>query len=173
MDDLQSNRIPLLRYIKPDALFQSRQYVWNWSNSPETLNWGQNLRFTAPYDLEIWQMTLKNHRAPLFCYYNRCASFHSHRTIRTGVRVRKRTIRVILYCATLKFDGWLWKTIGHLSNATSICVHHFIAIGESNWTYCPELAKLAFHVLKICWLYIYLWSCIVTLPLEYMLHMDI
>ena len=31
---------------------------------------------------------------------------------------------------TLKFDGWPWKTIGHLFNATSSFVHHFLAIGE-------------------------------------------
>ena len=31
---------------------------------------------------------------------------------------------------TLKFDGWPSKTIGHLFNATSSFVHHFVAIGE-------------------------------------------
>ena len=31
---------------------------------------------------------------------------------------------------TLKFDGWHWKTIGHLFRATSSSVHHFVAIGE-------------------------------------------
>ena len=31
---------------------------------------------------------------------------------------------------TLKFDGWPWKTIGHLFYATSSFVHHFVAIGE-------------------------------------------
>ena len=31
---------------------------------------------------------------------------------------------------TLKFDGWPWKTIGHLFNATPSFVHHFVAIGE-------------------------------------------
>ena len=30
----------------------------------------------------------------------------------------------------VKFDGWPWKTIGHLFNATSSFVHHFVAIGE-------------------------------------------
>ena len=36
-----------------------------------------------------------------------------------------RAVRV-----TLKFDGWPWKTIGHLFYATSSFVQHFIAIGE-------------------------------------------
>ena len=31
---------------------------------------------------------------------------------------------------TLKFDGWPWKTIGHLYDAMSSFVHHFKAIGE-------------------------------------------
>ena len=30
----------------------------------------------------------------------------------------------------LKFDGWPWKTIGHLFYVASSFVHHFIAIGE-------------------------------------------
>ena len=48
--------------------------------------------------------------------------------------VRKRPIWVkigdVLYRVTLKFDGWPWKTIGHLFYATSSFVHHFVAIGE-------------------------------------------
>ena len=31
---------------------------------------------------------------------------------------------------TLKFDGWPWKTIGHLFRATSSFVYHFVPIGE-------------------------------------------
>ena len=61
-----------------------------------------------------------------------CASFHSHQWIQTGVTVQKRPIRVkigdFLSHVTLKFDGWPWKTIEHLSSATSSFVHHFIAI---------------------------------------------
>ena len=48
--------------------------------------------------------------------------------------VRKRPIWVkisdVLYRVTLKFDGWPWKTIGHLSFAVSSFVQHFLAIGE-------------------------------------------
>ena len=36
----------------------------------------------------------------------------------------------VLSHVTLKFDGWPWKTIGHLSFAVSSFVQHFIAIGE-------------------------------------------
>ena len=66
----------------------------NWSYSPETPNLGQIWRFLEPCDLEIWQMTFKNNRAPLLCYFKLCASFRSHWWIQTGVRVRKHPIWV-------------------------------------------------------------------------------
>ena len=37
---------------------------------------------------------------------------------------------IFLSRVTLKFDGWPWKTTGHLFYATSSFVHHFVAIGE-------------------------------------------
>ena len=79
-------------------------------------------------------MTLKNNRAPLLCYIKLCASFQSHQWIQTGVTVRKPSIRVkigdFLSCVTLQFDGWPWKTIGHLFYVVSSFVNHFIAINE-------------------------------------------
>ena len=106
----------------------------NWSYSPETPNLGQIRRFLEPCDLEIWRMTLQNNRAPLLCYFKLCAAFGTHWWIQTGVTVRKRPIRVkfddFWSHATLKFDGWPWKTIWHLFCATSSFVHHFIPIGE-------------------------------------------
>ena len=106
----------------------------NWSYSPETPNLGQIRRFLEPCDLEIWWMTLKNNRAPLLCYFKLCAAFRTHWWIQTGVTVRKRPIWVkfddFQSRVTLKFDGWPWKTIGHLFYATSSFVQHFLAIGE-------------------------------------------
>ena len=42
----------------------------------------------------------------------------------------------------LNFDGWLWKIIRHLFYTMSSFVHHFIAIGASNWSYSPEMPNL-------------------------------
>ena len=39
-------------------------------------------------------------------------------------------IRRFLEAGTLKFDGWPWKTIGHLFYASSSFVQHFVPIGE-------------------------------------------
>ena len=79
-------------------------------------------------------MTLENNRAPLLYYIKLCASFQIHRWIQIGVTVRKRPIWVkignFLSRATLKFDGWPRKTIGHLFYVASSFVHHFTAISE-------------------------------------------
>ena len=39
---------------------------------------GSKWMFFVPCDLENWQMTLRNNRAPLLCYFQLCASFRSH-----------------------------------------------------------------------------------------------
>ena len=79
----------------------------NWSCCPETPNLGQIRRFLEPCDLEIWQMTLKNNRASLLCYFQLCAWFHCHMWIQTGVRVRKQ-LSWVLTSVTLTFDLWPW-----------------------------------------------------------------
>ena len=88
-------------------------------NQPSNLTqMGFNGRFFNPCDLEICWMTLKNYRAPLLHHIKLCASFQSHQWIKTGVTVRKRSIRIksgdFLSSVTLKFHRWTWKTTGHL-----------------------------------------------------------
>ena len=43
---------------------------------------------------------------------------------------------------TFKFDGWPWKTIGHLFYATSSFVHHLVAICVFKLDYSPETPNL-------------------------------
>ena len=99
------------------------------------LKFDPNHRFFSPCDLEIRWMTLQNFWAHLLYYIKLCASFQIHRWIQTEVKVWKHSIRVkigdFLSRVTLKFDGWPWKTIGHLFNATWSFVHHFKAMGYS------------------------------------------
>ena len=79
-------------------------------------------------------MTLKTNRTPFLCCLKLYASFGSNQWIQTGVTVRKCRISVkigdFLSCVTLKFDRWLWKTIGQLFYAPSSCMHHFVGICE-------------------------------------------
>ena len=97
------------------------------------LNSGRNLWYVIPCHLEIWWMILENNRAPLLCYFKLCASLRTHWWIQTGITVRKRPIWVKFddfnSRATLKFDRWPCKTIGHLFYATTSFAHHFIPIG--------------------------------------------
>ena len=106
----------------------------NWSYIPEALNSGQNRRFSVPCELEIWQMTLTNSRAPPLCCLKLCETFNSHQWILTGITARKRPILVKI---DVSCPVWPWnladnpeKTIGHLFYATLSFVHHFKAIGE-------------------------------------------
>ena len=105
----------LVHHLKPLSKFKLELLSRN-ENS------GENQRFFVTFDLKIW------------CFIKLCASFQSHWWIQTGVTVRNCPIRVklsdFLSIVTLKFDGWPWKTIGHLFYVVSSFVRHFIAIGE-------------------------------------------
>ena len=94
--------------------------------------YGSKSAIFVPWVLGIWRKTPKINWTHLLCCFKLCASFHSHQWIQTGVTVRKRPIWVkiedILSRAALKFNGWHWKWIGHLYQAASSFVYHFIII---------------------------------------------
>ena len=130
----KNNRAPLLCYFKLFALFHNHWWIQTGVTIRKRLIWVKIDDFFERCDLTVWRMTLKNDRAPLPYYFKLCASFRSHWWVQTGVTVRKCLIwvknRPIFSRMTLQFDGWPWKIIGHLVHATSIFVHHFVAIGE-------------------------------------------
>ena len=99
----------------------------NWSYSPETPNLGQIRRFLAPCDLEIWQMTLKNNRAPLLSNIKLYVSFHHHMWIQTGVTVRKR-LSWVVNSVTLTCDLWPWPFAWTLPWSLVITPENFIMI---------------------------------------------
>ena len=115
---LKNNRASLLCCFKPCASFHNHQWIQTKVTVLKRSIRVKICDFFVPCDLEIWPMTLKNNRAPLLCYYKLCASFHSHWWIQTGVTVRRHPIWIkrddFFSRETLKFDGWPWKTIGHL-----------------------------------------------------------
>ena len=41
-------------------------------------------------------------------------------------------LAIFLSCLTLKFDGWTWKRIDNILNATLSFLHHFKSIGKFN-----------------------------------------
>ena len=143
---LKNNGAPLLCYFKLCASFRSNRWI---QTGVTVLKRPIRLKiddFFVPCDLEIWQVTLKNNRAPLLPYFKLFVSFRCYMWIKTGVTVRKRLIWVqisdFLPRVTSKCHGWPWKTIGHLFFAASSFVHHFVAICKSKWSYGPETHKL-------------------------------
>ena len=73
-------------------------------------------------------MTSKIFRAHLLYYIKLCASLLIHRWIQTEVTVQNA--QRFFSRVTSKFDGWPWKTIGHLFHTTLSFVHHFKAMEE-------------------------------------------
>ena len=90
-------------------------------------------------------MTSINNRTLLLYYVKLCDSVQIH-WIQTEFTVQKRSVRVeigdMLSRVTLKFDRWPWKTTGHLFYATSSFLQHFVAIGDSNWSYSSDTPNL-------------------------------
>ena len=133
---LKINRTTLLCYFKVCASFHSHKSIQTGVTVRKHQIRVKMGIFFALCDLEIWQMILKIHTAPLLCYFKLCASFHSHQSIEIGFTVRKHQIRVkmgnFLSCLTLKFDGWPWKTIGHLF---LLCYFKFCASFHSHQSF--------------------------------------
>ena len=99
---------------------------------PEANNSGQNRQLFVLCDLEIWQMTLRK-KGHLF--YAAWSFVHNLVAIcEFKLELQSRNAQfgsksaIFLSRVTLKFDGWPWKTIGHLHYVTLSFVHHFIAI---------------------------------------------
>ena len=104
---LKNNGAPLLCYFKLCASYHSHGSFQAGVRVRKLQIWVKFDHFVAPCDLEIWQMTLKNNRAPPLCYFKLCAWFHCNMWIQTVVRVRKR-LSWVLTSVTLTFDLWPW-----------------------------------------------------------------
>ena len=87
-------------------------------------------------------MALKINRVPLLCYFKLCSLFQSHRRIKTGVAVRKRTNWVI-WEIFVPCDFAIWRItfknnwshlLCYFKFCASFCGHRWIKSGETpNW----------------------------------------
>ena len=135
MDDLdKKNRTPLLYYIKLCASFQSHGWFQTGvivRKRSIRVKIGNFLsRVTVKYDGGPWKTTghLSNAVSSLVHYFIAIGEFKLE--IQSGNAQFRSNLTIFFSRVTLKFDGWPWKTIGHLFLATSSFVHHFIAICE-------------------------------------------
>ena len=142
----------------------------NWRYSTKTPNLCQNRWFFVQCDHEILQMTLKNNRVSLLCYFKLCASCHNHCWIQTEVTVRKRPIRV-------RNDDfltvWPWNLTDYLEKQLDASPKHhsaFCIISSSyvNWN-CyksPETAKLVLTSVTLtfdCWFWPLAWTSLLAM----------
>ena len=105
----------------------------NWSYSPEMLNSGQNQQLFVPCDLEIWQLTLKNNRAPLLCKIKLYAWFHRHMWIQTVVTVQKRLNGVLISDLDLWPWPFAWTSLLSLL-ILEICISHTVILISTIWS---------------------------------------
>ena len=106
--------------------------------------------FSTPCDLEIWQMTLINNRAPLLCYFKLCASFHNYLCIQPELHSGNANLGQNWRCfvrVILKFDGYLEKK--HFGTSPkphqALCIISSPSV-HSTWGYSPETTKLVFDI---------------------------
>ena len=99
----------------------------NWSYSRETPTLGQIRQFLALCELDIWQMTLKNNKAPLTSNIKLYVSFHHHIWIQTGITVQKQLSWVVT-SVTFTYDLWPWPFAWTLPRSLVIIPENFVMI---------------------------------------------
>ena len=131
---LKNNRAYLLCYFKLCATFHSHRWIQTWVTVRKRHIWvkiGDFLsRVTLKFDIWPWQTI--GHRSyttsSFVQYFIGIGEFKLELQSENAQFGSQSAI--FLSCVTLKFYGWPWKTIGHLSYATPSFLQHFIGIGE-------------------------------------------
>ena len=131
---LKKNRAPLPYHIKLCASFQIQQWIQTGVIVRKLPIWVKINDFFSRVILQfdIWPWKTIGH-----LFYG-TSSFVHHLVaigefkleLQSGNAQFGSKSMIFLSRVTLQFDGWPWKTIGHLLYAASSFVHHFVAIGE-------------------------------------------
>ena len=131
---LENNRAPLLYYTKLCASFQIHRWIEIGVTVLKRSIWVKMGNFLSRVTLKFdgWPCKTIGHlfyaTSSFVYHFIPIGEFKFELQSGTAQFGSKSTI--FFSRATLKFDGWPWKTIGHLFYATSSFVHHFVAIGE-------------------------------------------
>ena len=112
---LKNNWVSLLTYLKLCASFCSHLWFQTGVRVQKLLILVKIGSFFVQCDLEIWQMTLKNNKAPLLYNIKLCLSFHRHMRIVIAVTDQKPS-NWVLTSVTLIFDIWLCSLLASLYN---------------------------------------------------------
>ena len=131
---LKNNRAPLPYYFKLRASVQSHRLIQTGVTVRKRSIRVKIGDYLSCVTLEFDRWPLNN-RAPLLCYFKLCASFQSHRSIQTGVAVRKRSIRVKIGDFFVPCDLGIWRMTLKKHQGLCIILSPYVNI---NWSYGPE-----------------------------------
>ena len=144
----ENNRAPLWSYIKLCALYQIHQWIQTEVTDRKHSIQVQIGDFFILCDFEIWQMTLKNNRAHLLCYFKLRVLSHNHRSIQTGDTVWKCPNWVNIGDFFVPCDLEIWKMTLNNNRApllyySKLCAsfHSHRSSVNSNWSYSPETSN--------------------------------
>ena len=132
---LKNNRAPLLYSFKLCASFYSHHWIQTGVSVRKRPIWVNNdyVLFCVSSNLDRWLWKTTGH---LFCatssfVHNFVAIDEFKLEVQFGnTQLGPKSTIFCLNFSSWKFSGWPWKTIGHLSSATSSFVHHFIITCE-------------------------------------------
>ena len=129
----KNNRALLLYYVKPCASFQIHWWIqtaFTVQKRSIRVEFGDILScVTLKFDEWHWKTI-----GHLFCttpsFVHHFKAIEEAKPELQSDTLKSGQNRWFLSCVTLKFDGWPWKSIGHIFYATLSFVHHLIAIDE-------------------------------------------
>ena len=131
---LKNNRAPLLCCFKLYASFHSHQWILTGVAVQKCLIWFKIEDFfshvTLKFDRWHWKTIGLLFYATSSFLHNFIAIGEFKLELQSGNSQFESKSTTFFSSVTLKFDGWPWKTIGHIFCATWSYVHHFIAIRE-------------------------------------------
>ena len=121
------------RYVKLCASFQSHWWIQTGVTVWKFSVWVKIGDFLSPvtskFDRWPWK-TIGHISATSSFVLHFIAIYQFKMELQSGNAKFGSKSAIFLPSVTLKFDGWPWKTIGHLFHATSSFVYHFIAFCE-------------------------------------------
>ena len=131
---MKNNREPLPCSLKLCVSFHSHPIIWIGATNRKRSNQGQSVSFsprvTFKFDRWPWKTIGHLFYATQSFMHNFVAICEFKIELQSGNTQFGLKLVIFVSRATLKFVRRPWKTQGHLSYATSSCVHHFVAIGE-------------------------------------------
>ena len=141
----KNNRADLPGYIKLCELFQSHEWIKTWVTVRKRSMQVKIGNFLSHVTEKFYGWPWKK-RAPVLCYFKRCASFRSHRSIQTGVTVRKHAIRVkkikikvrpLIYSDAVRFHhvvlGPIYFSNGDFPWYCIVCMMDLYPAQGANW----------------------------------------